>query len=126
MSAGTPLTDEDRWPWLHLVGAAMRQESQIVGSCSALKRVYRDCLRSAAGPSLRFVCLVLPRAELERRMSARRGHFMPPALLDSQLAAFEPPVAENDVLIVDGTLPVAEGVARSIEWLGADRREDRV
>ena len=51
---------------------------------------------------------------------------MPPGLLASQLATFEPPVAENDVLIVGGTLPVAQGVERAIEWLGADRGVDRV
>ena len=126
MSAGVPLTDADRWPWLDLVGSALQAESNIVGSCSALKRIYRHRLRSAVGPSLRFVCLMLPRAALARRMSERQGHFMPPGLLASQLATFEPPVAENDVLIVGGTLPVAQGVERAIEWLGADRGVDRV
>ena len=126
MSAGIPLTDADRWPWLDLVGAALRTGPDSVGSCSALRRIYRDRLRSAVGPSLRFVCLMLPRAALERRMSERQGHFMPPGLLASQLATFEPPVAESDVLIVGGTLPVAQGVERAIEWLGADRGDDRV
>lgn len=126
MSAGVPLTDADRWPWLDLVGAALRAGPDIVGSCSALKQIYRDRLRSAVGPSLRFVCLKLARAELERRMSARQGHFMPTTLLDSQLATFELPMAESDVLILDGTKTVALGIERAIEWLGADRREVRI
>lgn len=125
MSAGIPLTDADRWPWLALVGAALVAQGSAVGSCSALKRIYRERLREAAGPGLRFVCLMLPRAALEHRMRERRGHFMPPALLDSQLATFEPPIEEDDVFIVDGTLPVTLGVERAMDWLNARRGEDR-
>jgi gluconokinase len=125
MSAGIPLTDEDRWPWLDLVGTALAAKGDAVGSCSALRRVYRDRLRRAAGPALRFVCLMLPRDELERRMRERSGHFMPPALLDSQLATFEPPLEESDVLIVDGTLPVSQGVEQAKDWLRAGFAEDR-
>ena len=126
MSAGVPLTDEDRWPWLDLVGAALAGPGSAVGSCSALRRVYRDRLRAAAGPDLRFICLMLPRAELELRMRERRGHFMPPALLDSQLATFEPPFGEDGILILDGTLPVARGVEQAFDWLRAGFEEDRV
>lgn len=126
MSAGTPLTDEDRWPWLDVVGAALAAPGSTVGSCSALRRVYRDRLRAAAGPALHFICLMLPRSELEVRMHERRGHFMPAALLDSQLATFEPPTpAEGDVLVVDGTLPVAQGVEQAMNWLNARFGEDR-
>lgn len=120
MSAGTPLTDDDRWPWLDQVGVALAARGSAVASCSALRRAYRDRLRGAAGPALRFICLVLPRAELELRMRERRGHFMPPALLDSQLATFEPPTTgEDDVLVVDGTLPVAQGIEQAMHWLNA-------
>lgn len=125
MSAGTPLTDEDRWPWLDLVGEALWAHRDAVGSCSALRRIYRDRLRDAAGGELRFVCLMLPRAELEKRMRTRSGHFMPPALLDSQLATFEPPIGEDDVLVVDGTLPVGQGVEQALDWLRAGFGEDR-
>lgn len=117
MSAGSPLDDSDRWPWLARVAMALAAEERSVGSCSALKRVYRDSLREGVGNSLRFVCLVLPRAELERRMASRQGHFMPPGLLDSQLAAFETPAAEVDALIVDGMAPLELSIENVAAWL---------
>lgn len=120
MSAGTPLTDEDRWPWLANIARAVSAEPDSVVSCSALKRIYRDRLREGIGPDLRFVCLMVSRAELERRMAARRGHFMPPGLLDSQLAALEPPLAETDALVLDGTAPPDSNAARVVAWLKTD------
>jgi len=117
MSAGTPLSDEDRWPWLANIAKMLSAKQGSVGSCSALKRVYRDRLRAGIGPALRFVCLVVPRPELERRMAERRGHFMPPGLLDSQLAALEPPVAEKDALVLDGTAPPDSNAERVVAWL---------
>jgi gluconokinase len=125
MSAGIPLDDGDRWPWLAQVAAALAAEERSVGSCSALKRVYRDRLRQGVGDSLRFVCLVLPRAELERRMTSRQGHFMPAGLLDSQLAAFETPVAEDDVLMVDGMAPLGLSIAQVAGWLQQSYWEER-
>jgi gluconokinase len=121
MSAGTPLTDEDRWPWLANIARATSAKPDSVVSCSALKRVYRDRLREGIGPQLRFICLMVSRAELERRMTARRGHFMPPGLLDSQLAALEPPLAEADALVLDGTEPPASNAARAVAWLQTGR-----
>lgn len=88
MRAGTPLDDADREPWLDAVGAALRAEAHIVVACSALRRAYRDRIRTVA-PDARFVELVVPQSELRTRMS-RRDHFMPPTLLDSQLATLEP------------------------------------
>ena len=117
MSAGTPLTDEDRWPWLANIARAMTATPGAVGSCSALKRVYRDRLRAGIGPDLRFVCLAVSRSELERRMAERRGHFMPPGLLDSQLATLEPPTHEPDALILDGTAPPDTNVEQVLERL---------
>jgi gluconokinase len=91
MAAGHPLTDEDRWPWLARVGAALSaaQSTGLVMACSALKRSYRDAIL-AAEPRARFVFLDGPRDLLVDRLSHRHGHFMPPELLDSQLAALEP------------------------------------
>jgi gluconokinase len=118
MSAGTPLTDDDRWPWLDAVGHELASLGNAVASCSALKRAYRDRLRGAAG-GVYFVCLALPRTELERRMAQREGHFMPASLLDSQLATLELPTAEGDALIVDGTLPAAVAIETAVVWLAA-------
>jgi gluconokinase len=93
MSAGIPLTDEDRWPWLDAIGAAIHDtppDKGIVVSCSALKRVYRDRILKAAGRPVTFVHLDGPRAVLSERLKGRKGHFFPPSLLDSQLATLEP------------------------------------
>ncbi|MEV0304486.1 gluconokinase [Streptomyces prasinus] len=91
MSAGTPLDDEDRWPWLDAIGAWARGRAGLGGvvSSSALKRSYRDRLRAAA-PDVVFVHLTGDRALIEDRMSHREGHFMPTALLDSQFATLQP------------------------------------
>jgi gluconokinase len=94
MSAGTPLTDEDRWPWLHAIAAAIDDwrangVSGIV-ACSALKRAYRDIL---IGPRPDVVLVYLQGSHdlIAKRMAARHGHFMPPGLLDSQFATLEEP-----------------------------------
>ncbi|MEU3777816.1 gluconokinase [Streptomyces sp. NPDC032472] len=92
MSAGIPLDDDDRRPWLDAIGDWLRGRPPGQGavvSSSALKRAYRDRLRSAA-PDAVFVHLTGERSMIERRMSARTGHFMPPSLLDSQFAVLEP------------------------------------
>ncbi|MEU0580987.1 gluconokinase [Streptomyces griseoincarnatus] len=91
MSAGTPLTDDDRWPWLDAIGDWAQGRTGLGGvvSCSALKRSYRDRLRAAA-PGVVFVHLTGDRALVEDRMSHRQGHFMPTALLDSQFATLQP------------------------------------
>jgi gluconokinase len=122
MSAGTPLTDDDRWPWLQAIAAALVAQPGALASCSALKRTYRDRLRHAGG-DLGFICLDLPRPELERRMSLRRGHFMPAGLLDSQLATLESPAAEDRVLMVDGTLRQDLNLDRAVAWLSANNWE---
>jgi carbohydrate kinase (thermoresistant glucokinase family) len=87
MASGIPLTDDDRWPWLDLVGAAIESGSAnggIVVACSSLRRSYRDRLRSRA-PHVVFVHLTGSREMLEARAAARTGHFMPTSLLTSQL-----------------------------------------
>jgi gluconokinase len=93
MSAGQPLTDEDRVDWLRALQAQIRaardSHAGLVVSCSALKRAYRDLLREG-DPALRFAHLHGPRDLIAQRMSARQDHYMPPVLLDSQLALLEP------------------------------------
>ncbi|MFB7273585.1 gluconokinase [Streptomyces sp. NPDC056244] len=90
MSAGVPLEDADRWPWLDAIGRWAHGRAGLGGvvSSSALKRSYRDRLRAAA-PGAVFLHLTGDRALIGRRMAERKGHFMPPALLDSQFAALE-------------------------------------
>ena len=95
MAAGIALTDDDRMPWLALVGAELAVASAgLVIACSALKRVYREAILAAA-PSTRFVFLDGSRELLESRVQHRNGHFMPASLLDSQLAALEPLAADE-------------------------------
>ncbi|XMA36459.1 gluconokinase [Streptomyces albogriseolus] len=104
MSAGTPLTDDDRWPWLDAIGDWAQQRAGLGGvvSCSALKRSYRDRLRAAA-PGVVFVHLSGDRALVEDRMSHRKGHFMPTALLDSQFATLQPLGQDEAGVAVDVT-----------------------
>jgi gluconokinase len=120
MSAGIPLTDDDRRTWLAAIAArldAARAGPGLVVSCSALKRAYRDVLR-AGSTDVQFVYLEGTRAVLEQRLAGRRGHFMPAALLDSQLAILEPPSADERAWVCDiGETPdtiVARLVARSL------------
>ena len=115
MTDGIPLTDADREPWLDAVGAALADGTRVV-ACSALRRRYRDRLRAAA-PGLHVVYLEVPRAVLEERMTHRSDHFMPVALLDSQLATLEPPGLDEGALTLDATLPVDELVAETTAWL---------
>lgn len=103
MSEGIPLTDEDRWPWLDLIGAELhkgRENNGVVVSCSALKKIYRDRLRKTAGGSLAFVYLDGSLELLSRRMGERKGHFMPLSLLQTQLATLEVPTGEPGVVTV--------------------------
>ncbi|MEU9104292.1 gluconokinase [Streptomyces xanthophaeus] len=103
MSAGTPLDDADRWPWLDAIGAWIRNRGAARGavvSASALKRAYRDRLRAAA-PRTVFVHLAGERPLIEERMAARKGHFMPTTLLDSQFATLEPLQEDESGVVVD-------------------------
>ncbi|OYW22304.1 MAG: hypothetical protein B7Y98_13260 [Sphingomonas sp. 32-62-10] len=104
MAAGIALTDDDRWPWLDRIAVAINgaldEGVSIVATCSALRRSYRDRLRAAIAVPVLFVLLDVPRDELRRRMAERTGHFMPPDLLDSQLATLEWPSADEAVEIV--------------------------
>ena len=110
MRRGEALDDADRWPWLRLVGAALR-DGGIVG-CSALKRSYRALIAETAGGDVTFVHLSGSRAVIEARMRARVGHFMPTALLDSQFATLELPEPGEAVVVDIDQAP--EAVLRDI------------
>ncbi|MFI2434066.1 gluconokinase [Streptomyces sp. NPDC018693] len=118
MSAGVPLTDEDRWPWLDAIGAwaSGRAGSGGVVSSSALKRSYRDRLRAAA-PGIVFVHLTGDRALIEGRMSHREGHFMPTALLDSQFATLQPLEPDETGVAVDVAGSPEEITSRALKAL---------
>ncbi len=119
MSAGIPLTDADRWPWLDRIGERLAQApGGVVISCSALKKAYRVRLRAAAAP-LYFIFLDGAFDVLSTRMASRKGHFMPASLLESQLTTLEMPVGEPLVHRIDAALPVERIVAESADWLVA-------
>lgn len=109
MAGGTPLTDDDRWPWLDKVGQALAEADApgIVIACSALKRVYRERIL-AASPETVFVHLTGSRELLLERMRGRGNHFMKPEMLDSQLAILEPLAADEPGMAFDVALPIDE------------------
>jgi gluconokinase len=119
MHAGHPLTDADRAPWLRTVAAWIGDREQAgtggVVTCSALKRSYRDELR-AGHPDVRFICLVGSHDLLLARLQGRVGHFMPPSLLDSQLATLEPlqPDEPGGEVDVSGTPAETEAAALAL------------
>ena len=118
MAAGQPLTDADRWPWLSRVAGWIHSEldagrSGII-TCSALKRSYRDRLRS---PGVTFVYLHGTRDTIAQRLATRHGHYMPPALLDSQFADLEPPEPDENALRIDIDQPAADQAAQLIDAL---------
>jgi gluconokinase len=102
MASGQPLTDEDRWPWLARISAWIQVHTQSgtpgVITCSALRRAYRDRLRE---PGVVFVHLAGTREQIAARLTARMNHFMPPALLDSQLSTLEPLTPDEAGIVVD-------------------------
>ena len=121
MSAGLPLTDDDRWPWLALVGEALAAEDRVVVVCSALKRSYRDVLRQHC-PDVRFVHLVGSREVLAERINARQGHFMPASQLDDQLATLEELQADENGFTVDVDQSVADIVVAAVVGLNSGQR----
>ena len=114
MAAGIPLDDGHRRPWLAAVGAALVASERTVIACSALKRVYRDAIRRRA-PQTFFAELSVPRRELERRMRQRGAHFMPTALLDSQLTTLESLQPDEAGVRVDGLADAGVTAAAIIE-----------
>lgn len=122
MAAGIPLDDADRAPWLaaleHLIAGILAEGGHAVLACSALRHRYRAAMIPPEAPSwaVRFVYLQVPAAVLRERLEHREGHFMPPSLLPSQLAALEPPTESG--FTVDGTRPPAEIVRTVRATLG--------
>jgi len=118
MAAGEPLTDDNRWPWLDLVGAWIDEHAEAnrpaVITCSALKRSYRDRLRR---PNVIFVHLAGTRDQIGQRMAARIDHFMPTSLLDSQIGALEPLEPDENALVVDVGPDATEVAAQIIDRL---------
>lgn len=120
MHRGIPLNDEDRAPWLAslhelLLGWDRSRTSGIL-ACSALKQKYRDELARDIPPErLRFAFLDVPRQELEKRLRERKGHYMNPSLLESQIETLEIP---SDAIHLDGTKPPDETVRRILDELG--------
>lgn len=120
MTAGTPLTDDDRWPWLEAMRAWLAEraaagESAVV-TCSALRRSYREVLRRG-GERVLFLHLTGPREVLAQRMGTRKGHFMPGSLLDSQLATLEPLAPDEPGVEVSVEQPAHEIVDDALREL---------
>ena len=103
MSAGQPLTDEDRWPWLRAIAAEIDRliaaGEHAVIACSALRRAYRDILVHGRG-DVRIVYLFGTQPLIAERLNHRKGHFMPPGLLASQFGTLEPPTADERAVTV--------------------------
>lgn len=113
MSRGEALTDTDRWPWLSRIGKQLQSadEPLIVG-CSALRKVYRDRIRSGAQGPVAFIHLAAEQSLIAQRLEQRAGHFMSPTLLTSQFETLEPLQADECGLAID--------ISRSVEQVIAD------
>jgi gluconokinase len=117
MSAGIPLDDDDRRPWLQRLREELAASDMVVVTCSALKRSYRDVLRLAGG--VEFVMLEIDRDAVNRRVRDRDGHFMKADMVDSQFADLERPTPdEHDVTTVDARRPVGTIVDELTERFG--------
>ncbi len=117
MHRGEPLTDEDRWPWLNLIGDWISEQEadgwSAVITCSALRRVYRDLLREGR-PHVRFCHVTAPEALIKDRLQHRAGHYMPASLLASQLSTLEPLEPDEPGVVVSGEGTEPEVLARSL------------
>lgn len=123
MAAGIPLDDADRLPWLDRIGEAVAAAAAsgrgAVVSCSALKLAYRDRLRVAAGPHLRFAMLDLRREVLETRMGERKGHYMPPRFSTASYARWKDRKARPTCLLsmVKPRLPISPTPSAGGGWI---------
>ncbi|HVX82026.1 MAG TPA: gluconokinase [Devosiaceae bacterium] len=129
MSAGIPLTDEDRWPWLESLARALHEAADrkgvAVGACSALRRAYRDFLTEKAEEPIVFVYLDGSYELIDSRIKARKGHFMPESLLRSQFATLEPPAPDENAIavpIVEAPDKIAALALKQLSYLKAFKR----
>jgi gluconokinase len=125
MHKGVPLTDDDRWPWLHAIAAwidkTRSEDGHGVISCSVLKRRYRDVLVGERA-DVRLVYLKGSEELIARRLATRHEHFMPPSLLQSQFAALEEPVADENPITISIEPRPGEIVAQILLALHGDER----
>jgi gluconokinase len=126
MSAGQPLTDEDRWPWLQAIADEIDRVcnagQRAVIACSALKRAYRDILVHGRD-DVRIIFLDGKQELIAARLAARKGHFMPPGLLESQFRTLEPPAGDENPLTVSIDAPVETIVDDIVRQLGLGSAE---
>lgn len=126
MAAGTPLDDEDRWPWLDIVGRHLQEAEEsgegVVMACSALRRVYRDRIRATA-PSTIFLHLHGSLEVLTARIEGRSGHFMPPALLSSQMETLEALTEDETGYVLDIGQSVEQMIDEALPALQSIRDE---
>jgi gluconokinase len=124
MSAGHPLTDEDRWPWLQAIADEIDRVchagGHVVIACSALKRAYRDILVHGRD-DVRIVFLNGSQNLIADRLSKRKNHFMPPGLLDSQFKTLEPPQAVENPITVSIDAPVETIIGNIVDQVGTSR-----
>ena len=113
MKAGVPLQDADRWPWLQRLNQVLREEANAVLACSALKDSYRRRLGEGV-TDFKVVFLHAAPELIRERMKTRQHRYMPPALLDSQLATLEPP---TDAIAIDVAAPLADSIAAIVARL---------
>jgi len=123
MRAGHPLTDEDRWPWLQAIADEIdrvcRAGARVVIACSALKRAYRNLLVHGRN-DVRIVFLNGTQALIADRLARRKGHFMPPGLLDSQFKTLESPEPDESPITVSIDASVEAIVEDIVRHLGAE------
>ena len=119
MSRAIPLNDDDRWPWLDIVGKTLATEVARSGgavvACSALRQAYRDRITAAAGEPVLFVHLAGSYETISDRLNQRGGHFMPPALLKSQFETLETPNDGELALEIDIRLSINEIVEQVVQ-----------
>lgn len=125
MARGIPLGDADRWPWLDALADALavkgKRAGMAVAACSALRRSYRERLVLMAGEPILFVMLEGSRELIAERLSLRTGHFMPAAMLDSQLATLEPPCCDEQANTLDIAQPIEAMVKEVHDYLFSRR-----
>jgi gluconokinase len=129
MSAGHPLTDEDRWPWLRAIADEIdrvcKAGARAVIACSALKRAYRDILVHGRS-DVRIVYLNGNQPLIAKRLAARKGHFMPSGLLESQFKTLEPPELTENPVTVSIDASVESIVDDIVRQLGPGSAHNRV